>query len=70
MLSIVAAILAALWGIGLATSHTLDGFIHILVIFAVVLPIVQLIKSRSQRNSQVHHESRIHLERTSASRTA
>lgn len=61
MLSIVAAILAVIWAVGTATSHTLNGFLHLLVIFAVVLPFVQLIRKRSQRTSKLDHESRIHI---------
>lgn len=67
MLSIIAAILAVIWAIGTATSHTLDGFLHVLVIFAVALPFIQLIRSRSQRHSKTDHESRIHINETAAS---
>lgn len=64
MLLIIAAILAVIWAIGTATSHTLDGFLHVLLIFAVALPFVQLIRRRSQRTSRFDHESRIHIQET------
>ena len=36
MLWTIAVILLVLWGLGLVTSYTLGGFIHILLILAVV----------------------------------
>lgn len=67
MLSIIAAVLAVIWAIGTATEHTLNGFLHVLVIFAVALPFIQLIRRRSQRTSKFDHESRIHISETTAS---
>jgi hypothetical protein len=63
MLYIISIVLAFLWGLGLLTSNTLGGFLHILVIFAVGLPLIQLLRKRSQRIAQLDHESRIHLGR-------
>ena len=39
MLTIIAIILMALWGLGMATANSLGGFIHVLLIasFAVIL---------------------------------
>ena len=37
---------ALLWAIGLATSHVLGGFIHVLIVVAAVLLLVQLVKDR------------------------
>jgi Flp pilus assembly protein TadB len=67
MLTTIAAILALIWAFGTATSYTLGGFLHVLVIFAVALPIIQLIRRRSQRTSKFDHESRIHIGKTTAS---
>jgi hypothetical protein len=61
MLNNVAIALALLWVVGVATNYTLSGFIHILAVLALVLPIIQLIKLRSQRLARANHASRIHL---------
>ncbi len=47
MLWILAAILLVLWILGLVTSYTLGGFIHILIVVAVVVAVIQLIRGRS-----------------------
>jgi len=46
MLWTIAVILLVLWALGLVTSYTLGGFIHILVVAAVVLILVRLIQGR------------------------
>jgi hypothetical protein len=46
MLWTIAVILLVLWGLGLVTAHTMGGFIHILVILAVVAVLVRIIKGR------------------------
>ena len=33
----------ALWTLGLATSHTLGGLIHVLLLFAIALVLIRLI---------------------------
>ena len=43
MLWTIFAILLILWLLGLVTSYTLGGFIHILLVIAVVVLIVRLI---------------------------
>ncbi len=43
MLWTVAVIFVLLWAIGLITSHTLGGFIHILVVAAVVMLLLRII---------------------------
>ena len=45
MLWSIAVILALLWVLGLATSHTLGGFIHALIAAVVVLILIKIIKS-------------------------
>ena len=44
MLWTIAIIFVLLWVFGLVTSHTLGGFIHVLMVMAVVLLLVRLIK--------------------------
>ena len=46
MLWTLAVILMILWGLGLVTSYTMGGFIHILVVLAVVAVLVRVIKGR------------------------
>jgi multisubunit Na+/H+ antiporter MnhF subunit len=46
MLEIIAVILIVLWLLGFVTSHTMGGFIHILLVIAVVVILVRLIRGR------------------------
>jgi hypothetical protein len=46
MLGTIAIILIVLWLLGLVTSYTLGGFIHILLVVAVVMILVRLIQGR------------------------
>ncbi|MFN7139042.1 MAG: lmo0937 family membrane protein [Limisphaerales bacterium] len=43
MLWTIFAILLVLWLLGLITSYTLGGFIHVLLVIAIVVLIVRLI---------------------------
>ena len=47
MLWTIAIILLVLWGLGLASSYTVGGFIHILLVLAVISLAIQLIRGRS-----------------------
>jgi len=42
----IAVILAVLWLLGMATSYTLGGFIHILLVIAVVAVLIRVIQGR------------------------
>jgi hypothetical protein len=46
MLWTIFVILLVLWAIGLVSSYTLGGFIHILLVLAVVVLLIQLIQGR------------------------
>jgi hypothetical protein len=46
MLWTIAVVLLVLWGLGLATSYTVGGFIHILLLLAVVAVVIRLIQGR------------------------
>jgi hypothetical protein len=46
VLWIVAVVLAVLWALGLATSYTMGGFIHALLVVAVILVLVRIIRGR------------------------
>ncbi len=47
MLWTIAVLLLILWMLGMVSSYTLGGFIHILLILAVVAVLVRLIQGRS-----------------------
>lgn len=46
MLFIIAAVLIGLWLLGIVSSYTMGGFIHILLVIAVVVVLVRLISGR------------------------
>ncbi len=46
MLWTIFIILLVLWLLGLVTSYTLGGFIHILLVIAIVVLIINLIQGR------------------------
>ncbi len=46
MLYTIAVVLVVLWLLGLVTSYTMGGFIHILIVLAVVMILVQVIQGR------------------------
>ncbi len=46
MLYYIAIILIVLWLLGLITSYTISGFIHILLVIAVIIVLVRVIKGR------------------------
>jgi hypothetical protein len=46
MLWTIFVILLVLWLLGLVSSYTLGGFIHILLVLAIVVLILQLVSGR------------------------
>jgi len=46
MIESVAVVLIAFWLLGFVTSHTMGGFIHILLVIAVVVVLVRIIRGR------------------------
>ncbi len=44
MLTTIAIILIVLWLLGVVTSFTVGGFIHILLVIAIIMILVRLIK--------------------------
>jgi hypothetical protein len=46
MLWTICVILLVLWALGMATSYTLGGLVHLLLLFALVLMIIRLIQGR------------------------
>lgn len=47
MLYTIAVVLLVLWLLGLVTSYTIGGFIHILLVVAIVMILIRLISGRS-----------------------
>jgi hypothetical protein len=47
MLWTLALILVVLWVLGLVSSYTLGGFIHILLVLAIVVILIRVIQGRS-----------------------
>jgi uncharacterized membrane protein YtjA (UPF0391 family) len=48
MLYTIAVVLIILWLLGLVSSYTMGGFIHILLVIAVVIILVNLISGRNR----------------------
>lgn len=48
MLYTLAVVLIILWLLGLVSSYTMGGFIHILLVIAVVMVLVNLISGRKR----------------------
>lgn len=46
MLYTIAVVLIILWLLGLVTSYTIGGFIHILLIIAIVVVLLRVISGR------------------------
>jgi hypothetical protein len=46
MLWTIAVILLVMWALGLVTAYTLSGFIHILLVLAIVVVLIRVIQGR------------------------
>jgi len=46
MLYTIAVVLIILWLLGLITSHTMGGFIHVLLVIAIVVVLLRVISGR------------------------
>ena len=46
MLTTIAFILIILWLLGLITSYTIGGFIHILLVVAIIMVLLRIIQGR------------------------
>jgi hypothetical protein len=46
LLATIAVILAILWLLGLVTSYTLGGFIHVLLVLAIIVVLIRVIQGR------------------------
>lgn len=46
MLETIAIILIVLWLLGFVTSYTMGGFIHVLLVIAIVMILVRIIRGQ------------------------
>ena len=46
MLWTIAVVLIVLWLLGLITSYTMGGFIHVLIVVAIIIVLVNVIQGR------------------------
>ncbi len=46
MLWTIAVVLLILWALGLVSSYTMGGFIHILLVVAIILVLIRIIQGR------------------------
>jgi len=46
MLWTIAVVLIVLWLLGLLTSFTLNGFIHVLLVIAIIVVLLRIIQGR------------------------
>jgi len=46
MLYTIAVVLIVLWLLGLVTSYTMNGFIHVLLVIAIVVVLLRIISGR------------------------
>ena len=46
MLFTIAVVLVVLWALGMVSSYTLGGFVHILLVLAIVVVLIRVIQGR------------------------
>jgi hypothetical protein len=46
MLWTIAVILLVLWFLGLVSSYTIGGFIHLLLVLAIIMVLIRIIQGR------------------------
>jgi hypothetical protein len=47
MLTLIAVILIVLWALGMITSYTIGGFLHVLLVLAIALFLIRIIQGRN-----------------------
>lgn len=57
MLWTVCAILVALWLLGLATSYTLGGFIHVLLVLAIIVLAIRMAQKGDRHRRKLRPRS-------------
>ena len=61
MLYTIAVILIILWLLGLVTSYTMGGFIHILLVIAIVVVLLRVISGRNPLSRRRGKSGRVRL---------
>lgn len=46
MLEIIAIVLVVLWLLGLVSSYTIGGFIHVLLVIAIIMVLIRVARGR------------------------
>ena len=46
MLQTIAIVLLVLWAIGLVSSYTMGGFVHLLLVAAVIMVLIRVVQGR------------------------
>jgi hypothetical protein len=46
MLWTIAVILFVMWALGMVTAYTMSGFIHVLLVLAIIVVLIRLIQGR------------------------
>jgi len=46
MLWTIFVVLLVLWGLGMVTSHTMGGFLHLLLVVAIAAVLIRIIQGR------------------------
>jgi hypothetical protein len=46
MLETIAILLVILWALGLVTSYTMGGLVHLLLVFAIIVVLIRVIQGR------------------------
>lgn len=46
MLYTIAVVLVILWLLGLVTSYTMGGFVHVLLVIAIIIVVINLLQGR------------------------
>ena len=49
MLWTIVVVLVILWAVGLVTSYTLGGLVHVLLVIALIVLVVNLVQGRRSR---------------------
>jgi hypothetical protein len=53
LLYTIAVVLITLWLLGIVTSYTMSGFIHILLVIAIVVVFIRLIQGRKVLGAKI-----------------
>jgi hypothetical protein len=51
VLRIAAVVLLLLWVLGLVTGRTMGGFVHVLLVLAMILGLIALVRGKNSRAS-------------------